>query len=122
MATHSVGPNNVSFENFVESTKILDRDLVSKVFNQYEANSSYFSVEVVEVQEEKKVALDVSTKELSELSMSKKLQSLKRVMPEQFRVKDFVINTEDIKLTKSLITRTVEITRFMADVEKGPQL
>ena len=122
MATHSVGPNNVSFENFVESTKILDRDLVSKVFNQYEAHSSYFSVEVVEVQEEKKVALDVSTKELSELSMSKKLQSLKRVMPEQFRVKDFVINTEDIKLTKSLITRTVEITRFMADVEKGPQL
>ena len=54
--------------------------------------------------------------------MSKKLQSLKKVMPEQFRVKDFVINTEDIKLTKSLITRTVEITRFMADVEKGPQL
>ena len=77
---------------------------------------------MVEVQEEKKVNLDVSTRELSELSMSKKLQSLKRVMPEQFRVKDFVINTEDIKLTKSLITRTVEITRFMADVEKGPQL
>ena len=82
MQTYSVGPNNVSFENFVESTKILDRDLVSKVFNQYEAHSSYFSVEVVEVQEEKKVDLDVSTRELSELSMSKKLQSLKRIMPE----------------------------------------
>ena len=30
-------------------------------------------------------------------------------------MKDFVISTEDIKLTKNLLTRTVEITKFNVD-------
>ena len=64
--------------------------------------------------------LDVSTRELSELTLSKKIQSLKKAMPEPFRVKDFVITTDDIKLTKSLVTRTVEITKFMTQSRKGP--
>ena len=83
LETHSVGPANVSFENFVESTKILDRAKVSKVFFQYETiNSAHFSVEVVEHQELIKDDLNVSSRELSELSLSKKIQSLKKAMPE----------------------------------------
>lgn len=38
--THSVGPANISFENFVESTKILDKAKVSKVFYRYETINS----------------------------------------------------------------------------------
>ena len=41
-------------------------------------------------------------------------------MPEEYRVKDFVITTEDIKLAKSLVTRPVEITRFMTEASRGP--
>ena len=53
-------------------------------------------------------------------TFEQKIQNYKKLLPDEIRVKDFVITTEDIKLCNNLLTRTVEITKFLVEERRGP--
>ena len=119
--SHSIvlGPGNTSFDNFVEQTKLIEPGRVRELYDEFEdqPRSSQCSVEEITIVENDPELdpLGLSGKDKSEISLQQKIRSLKRVLPEPLRVKDFVITTEDVRLAKNLMTRTVEITRFQVD-------
>ena len=120
--SHSIvlGPGNTSFDNFVEQTKLIEPGRVRELYNEFEdqPRSSTCSVEEITIVEDDDPKLGprgYSEKEKSELDRQQEIKSLKKALPELLRVKDFVITTEDVRLAKNLMTRTVEITKFQVD-------
>ena len=123
--SHSIvlGPGNTSFDNFVEQTKLIEPSRVRELCNEFDAEqdlprSSHCSVEeltIVDADAPELGPRGLSEKEKSEISLQQKIKSLKKVLPELLRVKDFVITTEDVRLAGKLMTRTVEITKFQVD-------